>query len=340
MLKVGSCGVDLTLIQKNIRLLKRCFDGSSLFPSWERAPSPQSSPARHLVAMARNLTRVILNEVKNLDLSIGSKKRDPSVAPQDDTTPQSFKKKEEGKRFMNCFMSPGRPAASDCLNEGTKNVGLRLNLANKLFVICLISYLIHGCAGRQAVIAVSGTVIGVEISQNPANQSPQAKLGYNRGEIAIVPTNRSATEEAGTSPGGAKDIADVIMEIRYGGIFDSGPSSGIYQRLAVGPTAVIQPGASVMFARDANGEISPQAADVLKSLKTIPTADPEISKMKISLANVFRTSNDAAQKQFHAAAKAAGFDDFNAFLLNKPREPSVSEIKSIREGLEAQGFKF
>jgi hypothetical protein len=30
--------------------------------------------------MARSLTRVILNEVKNLDLSIGSKKRDPSAA--------------------------------------------------------------------------------------------------------------------------------------------------------------------------------------------------------------------------------------------------------------------
>jgi len=227
-----------------------------------------------------------------------------------------------------------------CLNGGKKNVALRLNLANKLFVVCFISSFIYGCAGRQAVIAVSGTVIGVEISQNPANQSPQAKLGYNRGEIAIVPTNRSATEEAGTSLGGAKDIADVIMEIRYGGIFDSGPSSGIYQRLAVGPTAVIQPGASVMFARDANGEISPQAADVLKSLRTIPTADPEISKMKISLANVYRTSNDAAQKQFHAAAKAAGFEDFNAFLLNKPREPSLSEVKAIRERLEAQGFKF
>jgi hypothetical protein len=220
------------------------------------------------------------------------------------------------------------------------NYFVDLDLPDKLFAICFISFFMYGCAGRQAVIAVSGTVIGLEVSQNPANQSPQAKLGYNRGEIAIVPTNRSATEEAGTSLGGAKDIADVIMEIRYGGIFDTGPSSGIYQRLAVGPTAVTQPGASVMFARDANGDISPQAANVLQSLKTIPTADPEISKLKLSLANVFRTSNDAAQKQFHAAAKATGFDDFNAFLVNEPREPSVSEIKSLRDRLEAQGFKF
>ena len=39
--------------------------------------------------MARNLIRVILNEVKNLDLSIGSRRRDPSAAPQDDIATQS-----------------------------------------------------------------------------------------------------------------------------------------------------------------------------------------------------------------------------------------------------------
>jgi hypothetical protein len=38
--------------------------------------------------MARNLTRVILNEVKNLDLSPDSKRRDPSAAPQDDIATQ------------------------------------------------------------------------------------------------------------------------------------------------------------------------------------------------------------------------------------------------------------
>jgi hypothetical protein len=44
--------------------------------------------------MARNLIRVILNEVKNLDLSIGSKKRDPSAAPQDDIATQSQGERE------------------------------------------------------------------------------------------------------------------------------------------------------------------------------------------------------------------------------------------------------
>ena len=37
---------------------------------------------------------VILNEVKNLDLSIGCKRRDPSASPQDDNTTQSLKGKD------------------------------------------------------------------------------------------------------------------------------------------------------------------------------------------------------------------------------------------------------
>jgi hypothetical protein len=62
-------------------------------------PSPQSSPVRDCVVMGLNLRRVILNEVKNLDLSIGSKRRDPSAAPQDDITTQSREGEEEEKNW-------------------------------------------------------------------------------------------------------------------------------------------------------------------------------------------------------------------------------------------------
>jgi hypothetical protein len=133
----------------------------------------------------------------------------------------------------------------------------------------------QGCASQQGyyVLASTGTVIGVEVSQNPATQAPQAKLGYNRGELAFVPTNRSGGEVA--SPGntqGAIDSAEVIMELRYGGIFDVGPSSGIYQRLAVGRTAVKQPGASVMFLKNASGDLSPESVERAKrALDAIPS---------------------------------------------------------------------
>jgi hypothetical protein len=48
------------------------------------------SPVGDCVVMVRNLRRVILNEVKNLGLSISSKRRDPSAAPQDDIATQSL----------------------------------------------------------------------------------------------------------------------------------------------------------------------------------------------------------------------------------------------------------
>lgn len=122
---------------------------------------------------------------------------------------------------------------------------------------------------NHQVIAATGTSIGVEVSQNPATQVPQAKLGYQREELAIVPTNRSAEKTttigtAGNSMGeGAKDHGEVIMELRYGGIFDMGKSSGIYQRLAVGKVAVSQPGAAFMFAKDDEGALSSHTADAL-----------------------------------------------------------------------------
>lgn len=131
--------------------------------------------------------------------------------------------------------------------------------------ICLSSQ--EGCNRyNHQVIAATGTSIGVEVSQNPATQVPQAKLGYQRAELAIVPTNRSAeqtTTTANSMGEGAKDHGEAIMELRYGGIFDTGKSSGIYQRLAVGKIAVSQPGAAFMFAKDDEGALSPHTADAL-----------------------------------------------------------------------------
>jgi hypothetical protein len=122
------------------------------------------------------------------------------------------------------------------------------------------------------VIASTGTVIGVEVSQNPANQTPQAKLGYDRAELALVPTARptctiandnSAVNCAPATGDHVKDVPDVLMELRYGGIFDLGASSGIYQRLAVGQTAVSRPGAEVLFARNSDGDLQPGTLQAL-----------------------------------------------------------------------------
>jgi hypothetical protein len=138
-------------------------------------------------------------------------------------------------------------------------------------VAALLCLAAPACAPSQThyVLASTGTVIGVEVAQHPANQTPQAKLGYNRSETAMVPTARppcAITEDGQVNCGSInpneklKDLPDVLMELRYGGIFDLGPTSGIYQRLAVGSTAVAQDGATVMFAKDAGGNLDPAIA--------------------------------------------------------------------------------
>ena len=126
------------------------------------------------------------------------------------------------------------------------------------------SILLPGCTKQgYSVLASTGTSIGVEISQNPATQFPQGKLGYNRAELAFVPTNRNGGSDAGGAGNGAKDSANVLMELRYGGIFDWGATSGIYQRLAVGTEAVTQPGAAFMFAKNAEGDLSAETSQAV-----------------------------------------------------------------------------
>lgn len=132
-----------------------------------------------------------------------------------------------------------------------------INLILVLPLVCLVS----GCQSMSnSVIAATGTNIGLEISQNTATQTPQMKLGYNRAEAAFV----SDTEYGG-------DVANVLMEIKYGGSSDTHP--GIYQRLAVGKIAVSRPGASAMFYKNADGNLTPEAATALGA--AIDAYDPE-----------------------------------------------------------------
>jgi hypothetical protein len=74
-------------------------------------------------------------------------------------------------------------------------------------------------------------------------------------------------------PGNTNDpstIPDVLMEIRMENIIKGGL---VYQRLAVGKNAVGQPGASLMFARDAQGNLNSNVVDaVTRKINQIPSA--------------------------------------------------------------------
>lgn len=187
-----------------------------------------------------------------------------------------------------------------------------------------------GCGPqRHAVIAATGTSIGVDISQNPATQSPQAKLGYQRVELAIVPTNRSAEADPGTQGHGAADHGEVIMELRYNGIFETGPSSGIYQRLAVGKEAVTQPGAAMLFAKDDTGTVSEGAAKALQSLMSVPGVDVDRSSLVAGLARLRRCHRAEIDK----ALSDAGVASLGDLDEGKATASQLEAIKKATAGL-------
>jgi hypothetical protein len=118
-----------------------------------------------------------------------------------------------------------------------------------------------GCSSlKNNVIVSTGTFLGAQIAENPASQLYEAKFGYGRAEFAIIPGNTNAPDT----------VPDVIMEIRMDNILKGG---AVYQRLAVGKNAVNQPGASLMFAKDATGNLNPAVAVSINSkINSIPTA--------------------------------------------------------------------
>jgi len=202
---------------------------------------------------------------------------------------------------------------------------------------------VTGCADQgYSVLASTATMIGVEVSQNPATQMPQGKLGYNRAELAFVPTNRNGGKNStGSVGGGAADSANVLMELRYGGIFDLGESSGIYQRLAVGTDAVKQTGASVMFAKDADGSIDTETAKALAAVKTIPEVKEDLEKKKMPLSkkyNDYKNNKDASSiAKYDNAAKAVdpGYLTFGKFATDDQATPD--KIKAVCQILKSQG---
>lgn len=203
-----------------------------------------------------------------------------------------------------------------------------------LLFLSFATLLLTGCAGRHAVVAITGTVIGVEISQNPQTQMYQAKLGYNRGELAIVPSNRSAEKDPGNFGNGASDTTDVLMELKYKSIF-SFSNAGIYQRLAVGKTAVSQPGAAFMFAKDDGGELDEsKARAIAEGLKKIPETPEDVSEARVSVAKAYTLLASTKADVFNKAAAKEGYADFRSFLLNRPSTPTLAHVQSIRSELE------
>lgn len=209
--------------------------------------------------------------------------------------------------------------------------------------LAIAGLVLTGCANQgYSVIATTATTIGVGISQHPSDGSIDATLGYKRAELAFVPTNRNGGENAGANQKGAKDSANVIMELRYTGIFSTGADSGIYQRLAVGDIAVAQDSTAVLFAKKNDGSIDPEAAKALQAVKKVPAPAPDVAATKAQLSTKYKSYKDAGDTtnaaKFDNAAKSNGYATFDAFLIEG--NTTLDKAKSLKSALEADGVTF
>lgn len=125
----------------------------------------------------------------------------------------------------------------------------------------LAALILSGCTTNRTVLVATGTVLGIEVAQNPSTGLYHAKLGYNRAELALVPTDTTN-----------KYTPDVLTELKMTGLLSFDAS--IYQRLAVGPQAVSQIGAAALFSKDANGVVSSNALDAYRAVKMLLPPTP------------------------------------------------------------------
>ena len=153
--------------------------------------------------------------------------------------------------------------------------------------------LLTGCTqNRETVLAVTGTVIGVQIHQKDTDKTPELKIGYVRSEFDYVPTDKRMDTNAPN--GSTTNSANVLMEINAGCNFGLGVAYGgsVYQRLAVGSVAVSQPGAAFMMAKDESGKTAAATAKaVSEAVRVLP---PNVMNTSIM------TNSVDAYKQYKA----------------------------------------
>lgn len=201
-------------------------------------------------------------------------------------------------------------------------------------VVCLM--VIIGCGSQTCIVAGSQTVIGIEAYYDQKTEMPYGRVAYARNEIAIVPTNRlpdcyyeSDTARKEMENGGAKDTGNVLMEINFTNWFCFWKDQAVYQRLAVGDSAVSQPGAAIMFAKTQTGTLDKSAIDALKSLGSIKTVAASDVSFKKKLIDVYVKDKDKVNK----VLTGLGFASWDGFLDGNPRELTDIEKEYVLKEL-------
>lgn len=187
---------------------------------------------------------------------------------------------------------------------------------NKLLTVAALCLALCGCTNLHSVITSTQTGLGVSVSENPSTQLYELRFGYFRNEFAFVPGDTNCPSS----------VPDVLMEIRMENIIKGGL---VYQRLAVGKNAVMQPGAALLFAKGADGSVDASIASAV--MRQTPTASAEATAGKLPLAQAYQAAPDKAP--YDAVAKSLGYESFAAFLTNSTL--TAADVVKVKDALKA-----
>ncbi|GAB6142149.1 hypothetical protein JCM14076_28780 [Methylosoma difficile] len=194
-----------------------------------------------------------------------------------------------------------------------------------------VTQLLSGCgANKDNVLAVTGTVIGVQIHEKDTDKTPELKVGYARSEVAYVPTDKSSKD---APHDGADKTAEVLMEINAQGNVALGTAyqGAVYQRLAVGKKAVSQPGAAFMMAKNSEGELKDQTASkisnaIVQSAAEVVTNENEEAKILASATDDGHGNVDGAK--LYKLVKGTLIEGRVSYFYGKP----ISELENKLKG--------
>lgn len=198
----------------------------------------------------------------------------------------------------------------------------------KTWLLLIPLLALTACNTSHSVIVNTGTVLGVQVAENPGTGLYEARFGYARTEFAYLPTNLPRATNETHVGAGAKDVANVLMEIRMENLFKGGL---VYQRLAVGDDAVKQAGAALLFCKNPDGTIDLAA---LNAVRAVPAADSATVEAQVPLARAYGASDK--KEAFDAVARRSGYASFAAFLTDPKASPAT--IKTVSQDLQNLGL--
>lgn len=127
----------------------------------------------------------------------------------------------------------------------------------KYFLIPALLVLVGCAAIKDKTVVTTATVLGISLAQNQGTGMYEGKLGYCRSEFVLADTNNT----------------EILMEFKTSKLFSFTDNGGIYQRLAIGKTAVSAGASTAMFLKDRRGNFNTNALPTALMIQRLSQPD-------------------------------------------------------------------